>query len=204
MAELKYVNLGVLGGMKWGPGENYYVGLGNESWYSNYLAAQEKMLLALDESGAQLLSGTDANSPVLVPGFSLHDELETMVDIGVSPYDTLKSSTYNPALYLGELDDFDTIEKGKRADMVLLDANPLKNISNTRKIAGVMAQRDYYTRADLDQMLEAVAQDNEAAESSQAIAKIVFPIMVVFLLVLVGWTVVQRVHRRKSSKGAAQ
>ena len=78
------------------------------------------MLLALYESGAPLMSGTDSALPVLVPGFSLHDELETMVDIGLPPYDVLKTSTYNPALYLGELDEFGTVEEGKRATHALM------------------------------------------------------------------------------------
>ena len=64
------------------------------------------MLLALSESGVLLMSGTDSSLALLVPGFSLHDELETMADIGLSPYDILKTSTYNPALYLGELEEF--------------------------------------------------------------------------------------------------
>jgi len=200
MDSLKYVHPGVFAGMKWGPGENYYVELGNRSYYSNYLSAQEKMLLALYEADASLLSGTDANSPVIVPGFSLHDELETMVGVGIPPYDALKTSTYNPALYLGELDEFGTIEEGKRADLVLLDGNPLEDITNTRKIAGVVAQGTYYTSADLDIMLEGVVQTNEEAESARATAKILYPALAVLLLVGTGFMVVR--IRRGSNKNA--
>jgi adenine deaminase len=136
----------------------------------------------------------------MVPGFSLHDELETMVDVGMSPYDVLRTSTYNPALYLGELEEFGTIEVGKRADLVLLEGNPLEDIANTRQIAGVMVRGRYFSRADLDFMLEAVARDYEAAETIHSMLEIAFPIVMVLLLGAVVWFVVRRVRRRKASQ----
>jgi adenine deaminase len=158
------------------------------------------MVPALNDSGGLLMSGTDASLAVVVPGFSLHDELETMADVGLSPYDVLKTSTYNPALYLGELQEFGTVEAGKRADLVLLEGNPLEDIANTREIAGVMARGHYYSRADLDLMLDAVAKDYEAVKSTQAIVRIAFPIVVVLLLVALVWFIVRRVRRRKASQ----
>ena len=125
-----------------------------------YLAANEKMLVALQETGASVMSGTDAPLPLLVPGVSLHDELEYMVTLGFSPYDALKTSTYNPAEYLGGLEEFGTIEVGKRADIVLLDNNPLEDISNTRQISGVMVRGQWYSRDVLDRMLALVADAN--------------------------------------------
>jgi imidazolonepropionase-like amidohydrolase len=196
MREVMYVHPGVID-TRWGPGANAYADLGTRPWYPEYLAAQEKMLLALYESGALLMSGTDATLPVLVPGFSLHDELETMADIGLTPYDVLRTSTYNPALYLGELDEFGTVEVGKRADLVLLEANPLEDINNTRQIAGTMVRGNYYSRDDLDLMLEAVAQDYETVETTQTIVKIAFPIALVLLLVALVWYVIRR---RKASQ----
>jgi cytosine/adenosine deaminase-related metal-dependent hydrolase len=197
--EVKYVHPSVFDSVGWGPGANYYVELGSYPWYPNYLAAQEKMLLALYESGALLMSGTDTPLPMVAPGFSLHNELETMADIGLSPYDVLRISTYNPALYLGELEEFGTIEEGKRADLVLLEGNPLENITNTREIAGVMVRGRYYARADLDLMLDAVAKDYEAVKSTQTIVRIAFPVVVALLLVALVWFVVRRVRRRKSA-----
>jgi len=191
MPEVKYVHPAIFD-IRWAPGANAYADLGTRSFYPEYLAAMEKMLLALYESGAPLMSGTDAALPVMVPGFSLHDEFETMVDIGLSPYDVLKTSTYNPALYLGELEEFGTIEEGKRADLVLLEANPLDDITNTRQIAGVMARGRYFDRADLDTMLELVAQDYEGVKATQSVVEIAFPILVVLLLGAVGWSVVRR------------
>jgi len=199
MPEVKYIHHNVFD-TRWRPGINDYVDTGSRSWWPGYLAAQEKMLLALNESGALLMSGTDAPVPVMVPGFSLHDELEMMVDVGLSPYDTLKTSTYNPALYLDRLDEFGTVEVGKRADLVLLEANPLDDITNTRQIAGVMVRGRWYSRADLDLMLEKVAQDYAAAETKQTVIEITYPIVVVLLLVTVVWFVVRRVKRRKASQ----
>lgn len=146
--------------MGWLPGENKYSQF-DTSFYLNYLVPHEKMLLALNEAGVPLMSGTDTPLPVMVPGFALHGELAAMVDIGFSPYDALKTSTYNPAKYLGELDEFGTIEVGKRADLVLLQANPLEDITNTQQIEGVMARGKWYSRADLDTILEEVAKANQ-------------------------------------------
>ena len=142
------------------------------------------------------MSGTDAPVPMMVPGFSLHNELETMADVGLTPYDVLKTSTYNPALYLGELDEFGTVEVGKRADLVLLEGNPLEDITNTQQIFGTMVRGRWYDRADLDIMLNAIARDYASVKTTQTIVKIAFPIVVVLLLVAVVWFVVRR---RKAS-----
>jgi hypothetical protein len=200
MPEVKYVHPGVFDGMKWGPGANYYVEVGSRSSYLEFLPALEKMLVALNESGALLMSGTDAATPVMVPGFSLHDELETMADVGLSPYEVLRTTTYNPALYLGELDEFGTVEVGKRADLVLLEENPLDDIANTRQIAGVMVRGRWYSRAELDLMLEMVAQDYDAAKTTQKVVKIAFPIVVVLLLVALVWFFVARRARRRKAR----
>ncbi len=198
MPETTYVHPYVFS-LRWGPGPNDYVNVGSQPWYPDYLAAIEKMLLALSESDAFLMSGTDVPVPVMVPGFSLHDEFETMADIGLSPYDVLRSSTHNPALYLGELEEAGTVEVGKRADLVLLEGNPLEDIANTRQIAGTMVRGRWYSRADLDLMLEAVAKDYETVKTTQTISKIAFPIVVVLLLVALVWFIVRRVRRRKSA-----
>jgi imidazolonepropionase-like amidohydrolase len=191
MENVRYLHPAVFD-TRWRPGANFYADLGSRPWYPEYVAAMEKMLLALYESGALLMSGTDATLPVLAPGFSLHDELETMADIGLSPYDVLRTSTYNPALYLEKLDEFGTVEIGKRADLVLLEENPLDDIANTRQIAGVMMRGRWYSRADLDLILEKVAEDYEAAETSQSVLEITFPIVIVLLVVALVWFIVRR------------
>ena len=113
---------------------------------------------ALHDKGAKLMTGTDALIPTNIPGFSIHDELLELVEIGLTPYEALKASTTHPMEYLGELDDAGTIDIGKRADLVLLEANPLEDIRDTRQIAGVMVGGRWYSRADVDKMLEEVAR----------------------------------------------
>ena len=111
---------------------------------------------ALQDKGVKLMTGTDALIPTNIPGYSIHDELGELVGIGLTPYEALKASTTHPMEYLGELDDAGTIDIGKRADLVLLEANPLEDISSTRLIDGVMIRGRWYTRSDLDLMLEEV------------------------------------------------
>jgi hypothetical protein len=199
MPETQYLHP-IVFDFRWVPGPNPYVDLGDQPWYPDYLASIERMLLALNESGVLLMSGTDVPVPLTVPGFSLHNELETMVDVGLSPYDVLKTSTINPALYLGELDAFGTVEVGKRADLVLLEANPLEDIANTREITGVMVRGRYFDRANLDTILELVSKDYEKAATTQTIIEIAFPIIVVLLLVGVIWIVARDLGRRKANR----
>jgi imidazolonepropionase-like amidohydrolase len=199
MPEIKYLHPAVFD-FRWAPGPNAYVDLGRQTWYPNYLSSIERMLLALNESGVLLMSGTDVPVPLTVPGFSLHDEFETMADVGLSPYDVLKTSTYNPALYLGELDTFGTVEVGKRADLVLLESNPLEDITNTREIAGVMVRGRYFDRADLDTILDLVAKDYEKAATTQTIIEVAFPIAVILLVAVVVWFAIRQAKRRKASQ----
>ncbi len=111
----------------------------------------------LHRAGVQFLTGTDTAAGVRVfPGFSLHEELQLFVKAGFTPMEALQTATLNPAKYLGMQDRLGTIEKGKLADLVLLDANPLEDIANTQKIAAVFLNGRYFSRADLDKILEQV------------------------------------------------
>jgi len=96
------------------------------------------------------------------PGFSLHEELELLVKAGLTPMEALQAATLNAGKYLG-LADTGTIEKGKRADLVLLDSNPVADIKNTRKTRSVVLAGRYFSREDLDRLLAEVA--GEAAKS---------------------------------------
>jgi imidazolonepropionase-like amidohydrolase len=80
------------------------------------------------------------------------------VRAGLTPMQALQTATRNPALFLNRLVDTGTVEKGKRADLVLLDANPLEDIANTRRIRAVVLAGRYFARPDLDQMLRGVAK----------------------------------------------
>ena len=111
---------------------------------------------ALQDKGGKLLTGTDTLLPTLVPGFALHEELEELVAVGLTPYQALRASTTNPFEFLGELEDAGTVEVGKRANLVLLEANPLENISNTQQIAGVMIQSRWLSKAEIQAGLDEV------------------------------------------------
>ena len=115
------------------------------------------LVKAFVEGGVPVLTGTDAPVPGLAPGFALHDEFESLARCGMSNLQVLESTTRLSAEWLGKLPDRGTVESGKRADLVLLDANPLENISNTRRIAAVIANGHYLPRAELDQRLERIA-----------------------------------------------
>jgi imidazolonepropionase-like amidohydrolase len=110
----------------------------------------------MHRAGVPLLAGTDLGNPFIFPGFSLHDELELFVQAGLTPLEALKTATVNPAKYLGMSDWLGTIEKDKIADLVLLEANPLENISNTQKVAAVIVHGRYFPKESLQRMLSDV------------------------------------------------
>ena len=110
----------------------------------------------LHKAGVRLLAGTDMPQAFVFPGFSLHEELELLVRSGLTPAEALRTATYNPADYFGALDSLGTVSRGKLADLVLLDANPLTDIRNTRRIATVIANGRVFDRAALNQLLAGV------------------------------------------------
>jgi imidazolonepropionase-like amidohydrolase len=124
----------------------------------NFIANRTRILRALHEGGVKILMGTDAPQQFSVPGFSLHRELLRMRDAGMSNYDILKSGTVNVGEYFKSQDNFGTIEAGKRADLVLLTANPLANIENVAKIDGVMVRGRWYSREEMDARLGKIAE----------------------------------------------
>lgn len=93
----------------------------------------------LKDAGVKLLAGTDMPQAYVYPGFSLHDELALLVRSGLTPLEALRTATYNPAEFLGALDSLGTVSQGKIADLLLLDADPLKDIHNTARISVVIA-----------------------------------------------------------------
>jgi hypothetical protein len=107
----------------------------------------------IERAGVEILAGTDTLNPFCFPGFSLHDELGLLVQAGLTPIEALQAATLNPARFLGREKDLGTVASGKIADLVLLDANPLDDIGNTRKISAVVFGGKFYNRASLDEML---------------------------------------------------
>lgn len=108
------------------------------------------------KAGVKILAGTDANDTFCFPGFSIHDELIELVRAGLKPSEALKSATSLPASYFNLSHKYGTLEIGKVADIILLDKNPLSNISNTKKINMIIDRGHVYTRTDLDSMLSFV------------------------------------------------
>jgi hypothetical protein len=121
----------------------------------------------LRDAGIRLLAGTDAPQPFVYPGFSLHDELGLLVEAGLTPLEALRTATYNPAEYLGALDSLGTVAPGKVADLVVLDANPLDKIQNTRRISAVVVNGRLLRRAALDSLLAGVAASFRSGQSLQ-------------------------------------
>lgn len=115
--------------------------------------ADRKLVSFLYEEGVPFLAGTDALNPYTFPGFSLHDELALLVESGLSPLAALQAATINPARFLGAETRLGSVEAGKLADLVLLDADPLVDIRNTTKIAGVFSDGRYFDRAAIIELL---------------------------------------------------
>ena len=121
---------------------------------------QLEMIGAMKRAGVEFIAGTDTPNPYVFPGFSLHDELALMVKAGFTPLEALQAATRNAAKYLGRLDSLGTVEKGKLADLVLLDANPLADIGNTKRIRAVMTGGRLVEKSALDEMLAKVEAAN--------------------------------------------
>ncbi|SDX03133.1 TAT (twin-arginine translocation) pathway signal sequence [Amycolatopsis xylanica] len=126
-----------------------------------YLASRIEMVGAMHEAGVGIIGGTDCLNPYCFPGFSLHDELELMVEAGLSPMDALRAVTSEAARFLGLERGTGTITPGKSADLVVLDANPLDDIRNTQKIHAVVTRGRVIDRAAREKLLA----DVEAAAS---------------------------------------
>jgi imidazolonepropionase-like amidohydrolase len=122
-----------------------------------FLALRRKILKALHEGGVPLLLGADSPQVLNVPGVAIHRELALIVKAGLSPYQALETGTRNVAAYFGIAKEAGTIERGKRADLVVLDANPLDDIANSEKRFGVMTNGRWLPRAQIDKELAAAA-----------------------------------------------
>ncbi len=118
------------------------------------VALRQKLILELHRSGAGLLLGSDSPQIFNVPGFAIHRELEYLVDAGLTPFEALQTGTANPAKFFGRHDKFGVVKTGAGADLILLDANPLDDITNTRRIHGVMVRGRWLPRRELDELLD--------------------------------------------------
>jgi len=118
-----------------------------------------KILKALQDGGARILLGSDAPQQFNVPGFSIHREMRRMADAGINAYEIVKSGTANVGQYFKAQDSFGTIAVGQRADLILVDANPLENVSNMEKRSGVMVRGRWLPASDIDAALAKIASN---------------------------------------------
>ena len=156
-AELKYDSPWILGGLQ--PAANRYKNGFNPDFYPRIrasLALQRKLVKALEDAGVPLMAGTDASDVGPVAGFGIHDELQEFVNDGLTPFQALQTATVNPARYFRRSQEFGTVEPGKRADLILLEQNPLADIGNTRKIAGVAVRGRWLSSTELTAMVNDV------------------------------------------------
>jgi imidazolonepropionase-like amidohydrolase len=113
-----------------------------------------KLVRDMHKAGVKLLAGTDTPVPYCFPGSGVHDELELFVQAGLTPREALQTATRNPAEYLGQLAHLGTVEVGKLADLVVLDANPLDDIRNIRKIHAVVVGGNLLPKATVQRLAQ--------------------------------------------------
>ena len=156
--EMRYIAPSIV--EQWTPPSNPYLARYTkahaEGFFARY-AMLERLTKAFHEAGVRLLVGTDAMNPSVVPGFSVHDELRDLVYAGLTPYEALRAATAGPAEFLGASAEFGTITVGRRADLILLGANPLADVTAASRRIGVMLRGRWFTESELQEKLEAVA-----------------------------------------------
>lgn len=129
-----------------------------------HAALRQRLLSEMNKSGVKILMGTDAPQLYSVPGFSIHRELKVMSEAGMSPYEILVTGTKNVGEYFSHKDNFGTIEVGQRADLILLDNNPLDDISNLRQNSGVMVAGRWLSRSFIDEKLADIEASYEVED----------------------------------------
>jgi imidazolonepropionase-like amidohydrolase len=157
--QLKYIPAKVR--ESWDQSRNELMSLSTEEDFAlrRQLAKQSTVVVkSMQEAEVPMMAGTDAAAPNVFPGFSLHEDLVYLVEAGLTPMQALQAATAKPAEFLGRTTIQGTIEIGERADLILLDANPLDDIHNTQKIRAVVVNGKLLNRGNLDAMLAEVEQ----------------------------------------------
>jgi imidazolonepropionase-like amidohydrolase len=152
---------------KWLTANNYNKGTTPDrvSYLDKIADFNIRLVKAFKDAGVAMVAGTDSGTSGVVWGFSLHDEIELLVKAGLTPEEALISATRLPATWLGIEDKVGTVEAGKFADLVLLDANPLVNIGNTRKISGVFVNGLWVGSTRISAMLADLSKRNTASKN---------------------------------------
>ena len=135
----------------------------DKNYWNTYAKANQLLLRAMMKAGVTILAGTDANVPTAVPGFSMHDELESLTNAGMTNTEALFSATAAPASWMNIKSG--KIAKGYRADLVLLNANPLVDINHTRAIEAVISNGRLLTHDNIENMKTAVVKANNSSRT---------------------------------------
>jgi imidazolonepropionase-like amidohydrolase len=125
---------------------------------ARWIKLREKLIKAIYDAGGKIMTGSDTPEFLWLYGFGMHHELKALKDAGLSNYAVLEAATKNPSMFLGTIDKAGTIEKGKRADLILLNANPLDDISATENRAGIMLKGKWHSQQELNGWLDQSAQ----------------------------------------------
>ncbi len=132
---------------------------------------QRPLTKAFHQKGGKLIAGSDTLMIGLFPGFALHRELRELVDVGLTPFAALRTSTTSPFEYLGEADRAGTIEVGKQSDLLLLDENPLEDVAAASKIAGVLIRGRWIGREEIRKTMQEIAASFEVPGGSPSQGK---------------------------------
>ena len=144
----------------WGPASNGYTTRKPPFRYESLMAhyrVLEDLVRSFHAAGVRLLVGTDAMNTGVIPGFSAHDEMADLVAAGLTPYEALRAATANATEFLAEPGERGTVAVGQKADLVLLDGNPLQDISNTRRISGVMVRGRWLSGKAIARILQEIS-----------------------------------------------
>ena len=125
---------------------------------ARWVQLREKLIKAIHDAGGHIMTGSDTPEFLWLYGFGMHHELKALKDAGLSNYAALEAATKNPSMFLGTIEQVGTIEKGRRADLMLLNANPLDDISATQNRAGVMLKGKWHEQQELNRWLDDAAQ----------------------------------------------
>jgi hypothetical protein len=156
--DMRYLPAAIRAG--WEPGLNPYTRRFGREKAPGILARHallQKLTKSFHGAGVKLLVGTDGLNVGTIPGFSVHDELQELVEAGLSPYHSLRAATANASAFLGSSPCIGQVRAGCVADLLLLDASPLSAIGNTRRITGVMVRGRWLSRKELDRLLASLA-----------------------------------------------
>ncbi len=125
--------------------------------FRQYYSLQEKLTKSMKQSGVKMLTGSDLGGIWVIPGFSLHQEFKALAAAGLSPLEILQMTTLNGAQFMNREASMGTVDEGKNADLVLLDANPVEAVANLDRIAAVVLKGKYFSKDALDKMKSDVA-----------------------------------------------